>query len=157
LDNFKYLFVYGSLKKGFKNESILKDCTFLSTCSTIEKYEMYPTLDYAFPFLFVSDREIAKNVKGELYKVDDELLKKLDIFEGIDYDFYTRKKIYVNVNNSKVRAFCYITNAIDTVISNIELTPSPLSEWTKEYENCGIELERYSSIINNSTLDKNTK
>jgi len=129
----------------------------VSACSTVEKYEMYPALNYAFPFLFTSDREIVKNIKGELYKVDNELLKELDIFEGVDSGFYKRKKIYVNANNSKVRVHCYIANAIDAVIANIEFTPSPLEEWTKKYENCNTELENYFDMIENSFSDTQTK
>jgi len=157
LDDCQYLFVYGSLKKGFKNEHILQDYTFLSTCSTLEKYEMYPTSCYSFPCLFISDREIGKNVKGELYKVNNELLKILDIFEGVNSGFYSREKISVTVHNNTLMAFCYVTNTTDDIISNIDLTPSPLQEWTIEYENCAKELELYSLILKDSVLNRNIK
>lgn len=94
----EFVFVYGSLKKGFHNHKVLKDSTFIGIGTTKEKYDM---ISYnSFPAV-ISNGEY--HIKGEIYYVDDETLKDLDRLEG-NGTFYKRKII----DTEKLRdVWCY--------------------------------------------------
>jgi len=82
--------VYGSLRKGMHNNSVLPyDAVYL--CETTAKaFKMY---DYgAFPFISPTDNT-DDNVVIEVYEVEiDDLLGGLDMLEGYP-SFYNRQKI----------------------------------------------------------------
>jgi gamma-glutamylcyclotransferase (GGCT)/AIG2-like uncharacterized protein YtfP len=73
------LFVYGSLLRGCENHAELGGARFVGTCSTASVYGLTTTAGY--PALIPG----AASVPGELYAVSEELLLRLDAFEGADY------------------------------------------------------------------------
>jgi len=81
------VFVYGSLKKGYSNHEVLDDSTFIGDHVTDEKYTMLSM--GAFPC--VDDGGVAA-IHGEVYAVTDEILKNLDILEGVPR-FFKRKML----------------------------------------------------------------
>jgi gamma-glutamylaminecyclotransferase len=126
----KLLFVYGSLRKGFNNNHLLKTAKFIGNCKTKEKYFMvgklsseldsledgrqfsYPPRTFLYPYIFTEDlRKDCKlsNIMGELYEVDDKLIKILDIFEGHPFIF-ERKQIMVLYNNQSLESSVYLLN-----------------------------------------------
>lgn len=69
------VFVYGTLKRGCKNHSILKSARFLGEA----KITGATMLDLGpFPCVIPGDGE----VKGEIYQVNPAQLRMLDILEG---------------------------------------------------------------------------
>lgn len=100
------LFVYGTLKKGFKNHALLRDSEFLGQ-SNIRGAELYLDItnhpDFEslrekvgtefdpFPYAY----EGIGNIKGEVYDIsnNENLIPELDIFEGVDKGPYTRDVI----------------------------------------------------------------
>lgn len=79
------VFVYGTLLKGLRYHHILKDCQFLGKKigRGLQMYDLGP-----FPAcVFTNNYE--HTVKGELYAVDEDVLKRLDILEGYP-EFYNR-------------------------------------------------------------------
>ena len=79
-----YLFVYGTLKKGFPNhDHYMRSARDLGKYQTIEKY----------PLVLCGPRY----VEGELYEVDEECLNRIDALERVkDSDGYRRTVIRVS-------------------------------------------------------------
>lgn len=81
------VFVYGSLKQGFGNHSLLADSTKLGTHVTPPEYSMYSL--GAYPYVKVGGYTA---IHGEVYEVDDETMGDLDRLEGVPV-FYNRHPI----------------------------------------------------------------
>lgn len=88
------VFVYGTLKKGQPNHHWLTNtmngaASYISNGTTKIKYPLVISTRYNIPFL-LNKPGIGKNIKGEIYEIDDEMLSKLDILE--DYpELYDRQ------------------------------------------------------------------
>ena len=98
-----YIFIYGSLKKGFSNDYLLDNSEFLGEAITVDKFCMKKYPGYNFPYL---SKEESVNIIGELYKIEKSVLKDLDILEE-NGSFYQREEISVLLNGIKIKAFCY--------------------------------------------------
>jgi len=80
------LFVYGTLMKGMRNHVYLEKATFLGEASTKPEYELLS--NGSIPAM----RAGSEPVKGELYEVDEETLKSLDMLEEVNSDLYDRRE-----------------------------------------------------------------
>lgn len=121
-----YLFVYGSLKKGFENEHILDKAKYISKATTVRKFAMYTAKGGEYPYLL--KEKPLYNIKGELYKIArKDLLKKIDLFEGSP-DYYTRESIEVKSRSfdTNKRAFTYFY-----VNKKEHKNKKPITEWKK--------------------------
>ena len=86
-----YIFVYGSLRFGFELNHFLRNSRFVGLAFA-EGFKMYDL--GAYPGVVRGEGIIY----GEVYEIDDELLKKLDEVEdytGSPSDLYVREKIRV--------------------------------------------------------------
>jgi len=113
------VFVYGTLKRGFYNHEVLETSQFIGKAITKNKYPMINAQEY-FPYL-INDKNIGKHIKGEVFKINDLTLEKLDILEGFP-DLYTRDYIQVIVNNNTMEVIVYFLN------ENIDYTKYELLE-----------------------------
>lgn len=88
----KLVFVYGTLKRTYGNNRLLKDSKFLGTAVTCEDaFSMYTG---GFPYVLP---EGSFHVKGELYEVEDEeTLRNLDHLEGYP-THYTKVQVAVRL------------------------------------------------------------
>ena len=102
----EFLFVYGSLKKGFDNHKLLqKYAKRVGKASTVGKFAMYEDSFGNYPYLV---KEPITKVMGELYEIKrKELLDKIDEFEEAP-EYYQRKKIKVKTHKGVNLAFVYI-------------------------------------------------
>jgi gamma-glutamylcyclotransferase (GGCT)/AIG2-like uncharacterized protein YtfP len=77
------VFVYGTLKRGHPNNSLLVGSEFLGEAVTVPTYKMVET---SFPVIMPDPS--GKPVAGEIYAVDDATLARLDQLEreGRSYD-----------------------------------------------------------------------
>jgi gamma-glutamylaminecyclotransferase len=80
------LFVYGSLKRGLRHHAELRGAVFLGEVRTAPRYRL--VLYGAYPALTRGDSAVA----GELYRVDEAKLARLDDFEGCP-DLYRRDRV----------------------------------------------------------------
>jgi len=76
------VFVYGTLKRGWRNHRLLEGATFLGTAVTRRRYRM---LCVGFPVVLATSPKPEVQlgcVTGELYEVDEAILAQLDRLEG---------------------------------------------------------------------------
>lgn len=129
------LFVYGSMRKGLRNNTRLNGCEFLGNAQTEKKYSMFPSWDYGFPYVF--EGEDRTKIKGEVYKVPREIIEtKIDHLEGVALQCYKRRTIEVWLDNgTKITADIYFAGEAITV-DNIDCE-KPITEWTKDFQDIG--------------------
>lgn len=114
------VFVYGTLKKHFGNHHILQDSKYLGN-DKIKGYDMYSL----GPFPGIVESENGEGiVQGELYEVNDEVLKELDRLEGYsDSDpfnsLYIRKET-VSINGTTCYFYEY-NKALSVFSEKIEM------------------------------------
>ena len=89
------LFVYGTLKKDFHNNYLLKESKFLKDVITDDKFPMFMQWE-SFPYL--KNENKGYRIKGELWEVDDEKIKELDYFEGVP-DLYYRDTLKIDAKD----------------------------------------------------------
>ncbi len=106
-----YLFAYGTLKRGHYNHELLRSARYVAEVTTKHPY---PMVQFDEPFPYLLDREgEGRRVRGELYQIDMDTLKMLDILEGCPEHYY-RREIKVEAMGITVRAIAYFkTDAVD--------------------------------------------
>ncbi len=85
------VFFYGTLKRGQRSHQLLRDQEFLGEAKTLCCYRLYDCGQH--PAL-VDDPKNGIAVHGEIWRVTDETLKKLDEYEGVP-DYFSRRPIYL--------------------------------------------------------------
>jgi len=101
-----YIFIYGSLKRGYHNNHWLGKSSFLNTARTADAaYEMHPVTGF-FPLVVAGNYRIS----GELFVVDDDILAGLDYLEGNGMS-YTRQQI--KLSSVDVLVWMYVYNYPD--------------------------------------------
>ena len=102
------VFVYGTLKRGFRNHRFLEKSGFVGEARTAAPYRM---LDGRFPVLRDSGPD-RRPVSGEVYEIDAPTLIALDDLESVSTGMYDRIEIDVVLpampTASVIRAFIYI-------------------------------------------------
>jgi len=104
------VFVYGSLKRGYWNyETFLKGRSKF-VCDAETCYKMYMT-DIGYPLV---TKTIPKTtIKGELFIIDEIVLKDLDTLEGHPV-YYHREITEVIANDGKVlKAWMYFNDRVE--------------------------------------------
>ena len=97
-------FVYGSLKKGHWNNSVLGDSEFLGR-GTARGYDLVDL--GSFPAVYrASYNGDKKLVSGELYQIDEGTLERLDWLEG-NGSFYQRELTTIEIDEEEHEAYIY--------------------------------------------------
>ncbi len=97
-----YIFVYGTLMSGFGNNALLKNSRLVEAATTEDNLVL---LANSIPYLL--DEEGKSYVRGEIYEVNENSLKKIDQLEGHP-DWYSRKIISVVTDlGDKMEAWVY--------------------------------------------------
>lgn len=73
------VFVYGTLKAGFRNAGFLSDATFVGKAVTPPSFTMFDYTAGGFPIV-TKGGNVA--IKGEVYEISDSVLRQLDALEG---------------------------------------------------------------------------
>ena len=105
------VFVYGTLKRGFCNHTLLDEAEFIGEATTVERFGFYLGADdYApvveeIPYLYrhpkVTDEAIS--VHGEVWEISPTMLRQLDRLEGHP-DWYQRENIQVQMDSEAIVA-----------------------------------------------------
>lgn len=152
------LFVYGSLRKGFHNHDYLNEATFINSASTSDEFYMVGRLNFKldefedgrspprmllFPYIFKPDNDddtLPKTtVYGELYKISDDTLNKIDSHEGHP-DIYKRGTINIITDLGEyTEAYTYILESQelkDEILADKKHTrfiPILNGDWSKKH------------------------
>ncbi len=93
------IFVYGTLKKGFAGNHILRNSVFLGACSTKKMYNLYTNGMY--PCMVPSDEDGIK-INGELYQIDIKTLQSLNIYEGVDSGLFALSVVEIDTDSCNI-------------------------------------------------------
>lgn len=103
----EYAFVYGTLKKGFPNNTFLQDedTQFIGDATTKQNGFLMISLG---PFPAVLEYNSNYKISGEIYKVTKKTLDNLDYLES-NGSLYTRKKKEFILSSGKtIEAWIYL-------------------------------------------------
>lgn len=106
-----YTFTYGTLMKGERNHTLLKDKVTFITTATVKGSIFH--LPYGYPAYLDDSKE--NKVFGEVYEINTQVLEALDNLEGYNDSsqsgMYLRKKIKVTTLNGDImECFIYVWN-----------------------------------------------
>ncbi len=87
------VFVYGSLKRGYRLHTALAGSSFVSEVKTPPDYRLYSL--GSFPALVATDKGKGNIVHGELFRITTDNLNYLDIVEGVKRGMYRRHNLKV--------------------------------------------------------------
>jgi len=114
-----HLFVYGTLRSEGSNAWRMKEARWLASGSTpgmLYRVDWYPAARF--------DPSASTRIVGELYVATTELLTRLDIFEGAEYE---RVEITVDTDLGPIKAFAW-----SYLLSVDSLKPLSHGDWMKE-------------------------
>ncbi|XP_035829397.1 gamma-glutamylaminecyclotransferase isoform X2 [Aplysia californica] len=139
-----FLFSYGTLKEGQPNAAVMHDpgngkATFIGTGHTTKKYPLIIGSQYGMPYLLLAEGE-GKNVKGEVFEIDEQMLEFLDKFE-VHPTLYRRQLAAVNVTHGASKEELSELYTLDCwVYFQHEYTPEMLSlPHVEDYNSCSEE------------------
>eukprot|EP00178_Gracilaria_changii_P024800 TRINITY_DN750_c0_g1_i1.p1 TRINITY_DN750_c0_g1~~TRINITY_DN750_c0_g1_i1.p1 ORF type:complete len:247 (+),score=62.31 TRINITY_DN750_c0_g1_i1:44-742(+) len=84
--NDHYVFVYGTLKRGFANHYLMQRATYVGDFRTHTRFPLVVGGKYNSPYLLDMPSS-GSRVKGELYVVDDAVLSDLDHLENVGVNY----------------------------------------------------------------------
>lgn len=97
------VFVYGSLKQGYGNHAVLGGAIKVADAVTLGRYVL--RAGRSFPVVLKAPHD--GYVTGEVYRVDDFTLRRLDALEG-NGSLYLREKVDLELpNESFISAWLY--------------------------------------------------
>jgi len=100
--NLSLLFVYGTLKRGFKYHYYLAEARFLGVVRTKPRYRLY---DCGLYPCLVEWAE-GESVEGELYHACGTILTRIDRLEEVPI-LFARKVVYLENTDELVESFFY--------------------------------------------------
>ena len=100
------LFIYGTLKAGCKNSSVITslNSNFINATETTLPYPMFDLGD-GFPYLQDNPGE-GKSISGEVWDVPEQEIDQLDRFEGVP-TLYKKGTIDIHLNGETETVMCY--------------------------------------------------
>ncbi|HZZ18007.1 MAG TPA: gamma-glutamylcyclotransferase family protein [Opitutaceae bacterium] len=102
-----YIFVYGTLKRGYMNNFILAAQEYYGPAVTKPGFVLYELEGYPG---MVEDPSALEGIVGEVWSVDDKCLRHLDKLEGLKEGLYRRAAVPLEApfEEKKVQAYLYL-------------------------------------------------
>ena len=97
-----YLFVYGTLKKGYGNNTLIKHTEFIGESISIERFDLS---GIGFPCAYPNRN--GKLLQGEIYKLNDSDFITTDMLEG-NGSLYQRELREFVCDGKIIEAWIYI-------------------------------------------------
>lgn len=106
------LATYGTLKQGFGNHGVIKDCNFIGKCTTNPEFTMYSV--GWFPGIIHNGKT---SIQLEVYEVTDEnTARRLDQLEGYP-NLYDKEIIPTILGNVMIYVYNYPTDRLTEIKS----------------------------------------
>jgi gamma-glutamylaminecyclotransferase len=104
-----WIFVYGTLKRGWPNHALLRHALYEGGFITIERFPLVIGGPHFTPFL-LNRPGAGKNVRGEVYRVDDEELAMLDVLENVGANYHRERTLVHHLHDVDyvVEVFVYL-------------------------------------------------
>ena len=136
-----YLFVYGSLKKGFENHDILSDANYISQAKTLRKFAMYKEENHDYPYI-IDDSQHGQNIDGEVYEITrQDILKRVDEFENAP-KYFKHENIFVQTRSRKIKVKAYVLSE-----PRVPLNQKPLKSWVQNKIKVPMDFNAYYQSI----------
>ncbi len=87
-----FVFVYGTLKRGFRLHRWLRDGRFVCEARTDPVYRLY-SVGGSYPAMVPDENGLA--IEGEIFEVSERVLEDLERVEGVDRGLYRRERAAV--------------------------------------------------------------
>ena len=113
MENSHLVFAYGTLRTSHGNHQLLEGANFLGTGTTKYHYSLYLVGGYPYAI----STEARYPVVGELYAMDEEILKRVDKLEGHPC-YYARSEVPVIVNDVEYTAWMYFRDPKGTLLQS---------------------------------------
>ena len=115
-----FVAVYGTLKEGYGNHSLVKGSRLVGRGTTFEKYPMIQ--GFGFPYTYFEEG-VGHNIVVEVYEVDINVLDRLDQLEGVDSGHYTPIAVDVELDGgeavmAEMYFACHLRDEQDELIEN---------------------------------------
>ena len=134
------VFVYGTLKRGYQNQAYYlperdPNIIFIGEAETIKKFGLFDLGPYP---CVINDDKAQSVVKGEVFEINEDILKDLDYLEGYP-DLYDRTKIEVVLTSHPsqpvVTAWIYLmrTTRKNLLGAAWKVTELVNGEWNREH------------------------
>lgn len=128
------IFVYGTLKAGFRNAAVNQAQRLPGRYRSIERYPLYVLGPSYLPWLS-EEAGKGEQVVGELYAADAVALARMDLLEELDKpDWYRRGEIELapEAGGARLRALVYFGSPVRAARETVHA--GPLREYTMAIE-----------------------
>ncbi len=128
------VFVYGTLKQGFRNFHVNRGRRIGGGFVTVQAYPLYILGPFGLPWL-VHEPGRGEPVRGQVFEVDDAGLAEMDWLERVnDADWYTRRPVGVRPveEGPALAATAYFGSA--TRLTSETVHHGPLAEYTDAHQ-----------------------
>ena len=123
------IFVYGTLKQGFPNFHLNDGTRVQGDFHTKDKFELYVTGSRYSPCL-VRNTDLGGAVVGQVFKVDDLTLAKMDVLERVsEPDGYQKTRITVVETESMTELDVWVYMKRMDQVKSAEVKFGPLVEY----------------------------
>ncbi len=128
------IFVYGTLKQGFRNFGVNHGRRVPGEFVTLQTYPLYVIGEFGLPWL-VHEPGQGLRVSGQVFEVDDAALAAMDALERVqDAGWYTRRALEVQqaASGEVIAALAYFGSAERLRSDTVHL--GPLAEYTQAHQ-----------------------
>ncbi|MBI3231320.1 MAG: gamma-glutamylcyclotransferase [Burkholderiales bacterium] len=129
------IFVYGTLKDGFRNRHVNTGTRLPGEFVTLEEFPLYIIGNRYLPWL-LNQAGQGFQVVGQVFEVSDAALAKMDVLERINEpDWYVRETIQVlprnDVDAEPISCFVYFGSLYGLQLETVH--EGPVQEYTAEH------------------------
>jgi len=98
------IFVYGTLRRGGCRHHLLQGAQWVGDAVTQARYRLYDCGEY--PAMI--EAQEGRAIRGELWKISEDLLPRIDFEEGLAEGLYERRSIDVYFDKEWHKAIAYL-------------------------------------------------
>jgi gamma-glutamylaminecyclotransferase len=128
------VFVYGTLKQGFRNHHVISGKRLAGEFLTVEAFPLVVIGEFGLPWL-VHQPGSGHRVSGQVFEVDDDGLASMDVLERVrDPGWYTRRALRVagSAGGEPFDAMAYFGDAAR--LTDWTIHAGPIDRYTEAHQ-----------------------